>query len=59
MNDSLQRDFVERCIMMYSSIKNRERKISRLENLRLWERRTSTKTITTPLFNKSFWWRNV
>ena len=37
MNQSLQRDFVERCIMMYSSIKNRERTISRLENLRLWK----------------------
>ena len=36
-NDSLQRDFVERCIMMYNSIKNRERTISRLENLRLWK----------------------
>ena len=37
INSSLQRDFVERCIMMYSSIKNRERTISRLENLRLWK----------------------
>ena len=37
INYSIQRDFVERCIMMYSSIKNRERTISRLENLRLWK----------------------
>jgi len=43
MNDSLQRDFVERCIMMYSSIKNRERTISRLENLRLWKEEQARK----------------
>ena len=39
MNQSLQRDFVERCIMMYSSIRNRERTISRLEDLRIWKER--------------------
>lgn len=37
MNLSIEKDFIERCLMMYNSIKNREGTISRLENLRLWK----------------------